>query len=240
MNLDVESELAAVERTVSSLELDGQPARAVTLSRSYPTAAADLWAALTDAERIPKWFMPVSGDLKLGGCYQLEGNANGTIIECKPLSRFEITWEFGGDVSWLEVSISEDGDNLTRLTLTHTAHLSEHWDIYGPGAAGVGWDLSLLGLSLHISSPNEPKPDEAAFATSADGIAFITGSSERWGEASIAAGTESGAARAAERQTTAFYTGESMPTLISAGKDCWILSRSISKARGESSYSSNH
>ncbi len=208
MNFDAESELAAVERSVSSLELNGQPARAVTLSRSYPTDAADLWAALTDAERIPKWFMPVRGDLKLGGCYQLEGNASGTILECEPLSRFEITWEFGGDVSWLGVSISGDGDARTRLTLNHTARLSEHWDTYGPGAAGVGWDLSLLGLSHHVSSPNEPKPDEAAFATSSEGKEFITGSSERWGDASIAAGTWTGAAREAARRTTAFYTGE--------------------------------
>lgn len=153
--------------------------------------------------------MPVSGDLRLGGCYQLEGNASGTILECKPLSRFEITWEFGGDVSWLEVSISGNVDVRTRLTLTHIAPLSELWNTYGPGAAGVGWDLSLLGLSLHISNPTSPKPDEAAFATSSEGKAFIAGSSERWGDASIASGTEPGAARAAERQTTAFYTGES-------------------------------
>lgn len=209
MNFNVQSELAAVERAVSSLEFDGLPARAVTLSRSYPATAADLWTALTDAERIPKWFMPVSGDLKLGGAYQLEDNASGTILECEPLARFEITWEFGGDVSWLEVSISGDEDARTRLTLTHTARLSEHWDTYGPGAAGVGWDLSFLGLSLHVSNPAAPKPDEVAFATSSAGKAFITGSSERWGDASIAAGTGSEAARAAERQTTAFYTGES-------------------------------
>ena len=209
MNFDVESELAAVERSVSSLERNGQPARAVTLSRSYPTDAADLWDALTDAERIPKWFMPVSGDLKLGGSYQLEGNAGGTIIKCDPLSRFEITWEFGGDVNWLEVSISGNEDARTRLTLTHTARLSEHWDTYGPGAAGVGWDLSFLGLSLYIYNPDAPKPDEVAFAASSAGKAFITGSSERWGDASIAAGTASEAARAAARQTTAFYTGES-------------------------------
>ena len=209
MNFDVERELAAVERSVSSLECDGQPARAVTLSRSYEAVPADLWTALTDAERIPKWFMPVSGDLKLDGCYQLEGNANGTILECEPLSRFKITWEFGGDVSWLAVGITGDGDSRTRLTLTHTARLSEHWDTYGPGAVGVGWDLSLLGLSLLISNPNKPKPDEAAFATSSAGKAFISGSSERWGDASIAAGTETEAAKAAARQTTAFYTGQS-------------------------------
>ena len=35
MSFNIESHLGAVKRTVSSLERDGQPARAVTLSRSY-------------------------------------------------------------------------------------------------------------------------------------------------------------------------------------------------------------
>lgn len=42
METDVELHLGAVERSVSSLVLDGQPARAVTLSRSYRTGIADL------------------------------------------------------------------------------------------------------------------------------------------------------------------------------------------------------
>ena len=66
-----------------------------------------------------------------------------------------------------------------------------------------------MGLAIHLTQPAEPKPDEAAFATSPDGKAFITGSSERWGQAAVAAGTEPDAARAAAKRTTAFYTGES-------------------------------
>ena len=61
MDLDVERLLGAVERTVSSLERDGQAARAVTLARSYATTVEDLWDAVTSAERIPRWFLPVSG-----------------------------------------------------------------------------------------------------------------------------------------------------------------------------------
>ena len=208
MDFDVESHLGAVERTVSSLERDGQPARAVTLARSFGTTVADLWDAVTNGERIPRWFLPVSGELELGGRYQLEGNAGGTITACEPLSHFALTWEFGGDVSWVEARVSDDGAGRARLTLTHTAHLSEHWDTFGPGAAGVGWEMSLLGLAIHLLHPTEPMPDEAAFATSPDGKAFITGSSEAWGQAAVAAGTDPDAARAAARRTTAFYTGE--------------------------------
>ncbi len=209
MDFNVEGHLSAVERSLSSLERDGQPARAVTLSRSYATTIEDLWDAVTNGERIPRWFLPVSGELELGGRYQLEGNAGGVITACERASHLALTWEFGEDLSWVEVRFSDNGSGRARLTLTHTAHLSEHWGEYGPGAVGVGWELGLLGLALHLTQPNEPKPDETAFATSREGKAFITGSSEGWGQTAVAVGTNPDVARAAARRTTMFYTGES-------------------------------
>ena len=209
MNFDVGSSLGAMGRSVSPLERDGQPARAVTLSRSFETTVQGLWDAVTNAGRIPRWFLPVTGELGPGGRYQLEGNAGGTITQCERLSHFALTWEFGGDVSWVEVRISDEGAGRSRLTLTHTARLSEHWDVYGPGAVGVGWELGFLGLAVHIAQPDEPKPDEAAFAASTSGKALITGSSDGWMQAAVAAGTDPDAAAAAARRTAAFYTGES-------------------------------
>ncbi len=208
MDFDVEDQLSAVERSVSSTVREGEAARAVALSRSYATTVEDLWDAVTNGERLPRWFVPISGELVLGGRYQLEGNAGGVITACARPSHLALTWEFGGDVSWVEVRFTESGAGA-RLALTHTAHLSEHWDTYGPGAVGVGWELGLLGLAIHLAQPAAPKPDEAAFAASPDGKAFIAGSSEAWAQAAIAAGTDPAAAHAAARRTTAFYTGES-------------------------------
>ena len=192
------------------LERDGRHTRAVTASRIFATTLDDLWDAVTNGERIPRWFLPVSGELQLGGRYQLEGNAGGGITACEPQSHFALTWEFGDDVSWLGASLSDEGADRTRLTLTHTQRLSEHWSEYGPAATGVGWELALLGLDFHISQPTAPKPDEAAFAASPDGKAFIVGSSEGWAQAAIAAGDDRESAHAAARRTTAFYTGESV------------------------------
>ena len=211
MKFDVETHLGAVERSVSSLEREGQPAHAVTLARSFATTVEDLWDAVTSGERVPRWFLPINGELQPGGRYQLEGNAGGTISACEPLSHFALTWEFGGDVSWVEVRVADAGDGAARLTLTHTQRLSDHWDRYGPGATGVGWEMGLLGLALHITQPDAPKPDEAAFAASADGKALITGSSEGWEQAAVAAGTDPEAAHAAATRTTAAYTGEPEP-----------------------------
>ena len=209
MNFDFESHLGAAERSVSLLERDGRPASAVTISRSLATTVEDLWDAVTSGDRIPRWAMPISGDLKLGGRYQLEANAGGTITECERLSHFSLTWEFAGDLSWVDLRTSDEGAGAARLSVTHTAHLSPHWEQFGPGAVGVGWELALAGLALHLEFPNEPKPDEMEFVTSSDGKAYITGSSEAWGQASVAAGTDPDAASAAASRTTAFYTGES-------------------------------
>lgn len=208
MVFEVDHHLGAMERSVSWLERDGLPASAVTLARSYATTLEDLWDAATNVDRIPRWFAPVSGEFQLGGRYQIEGNASGEITACEAHSHYALTWVFGEWVSWVDVRVADEGSGRARLALTHTAHLSDHWDTYGPGAAGVGWEMGFLGLALYLAEPDWPKPDDLEFATSADGRAFITGSSEGWRRASVAAGTDPEAAAAAARQTTAFYTGE--------------------------------
>ena len=208
MNFDFASELGAVTREVLAAERDGQASRAVVLSRSYATTVEDLWDAVTNRERLPCWFLPVEGELEPGGRYQLKGNAGGAIRVCEPPSLLALTWEFGDFASRVEVRFSDDGAARARLALTHSAPLSEHWETYGPGATGIGWELALMGLGIHLASPTAPRPDEGAFAASPDGRAFIAGSGEAWGRAAVAAGEDPGAAESAARKTTAFYTGE--------------------------------
>src|SRR6516225_11205621 len=99
MDVDIASALGLVTRAVKSCEKDGKPASTVTLTRLYDTDVYDLWDALTNAERLPRWFLPIEGDLKLGGKYQLKGNAGGTITACTPPTHFAATWEFGAAVS---------------------------------------------------------------------------------------------------------------------------------------------
>ena len=79
MKFDANGHMNAVDRSVSYLERDEFPASAVSISRSFQTTVDDLWDAVTSFGRIPRWFLPVTGKLALGGRYQLEGNAGGTI-----------------------------------------------------------------------------------------------------------------------------------------------------------------
>jgi uncharacterized protein YndB with AHSA1/START domain len=181
------------------------------VSRSYATTLDDLWDACTNAERIPRWFLPISGDLRVGGRYQFEGNAGGTIERCDPPRSVEATWEFGGDVSWVQLRLTPEAGDRTRLELEHVAHVDdERWAQFGPGAVGLGWDMGFFGLGQHIGSGEGVTPERAAaWMASEDGIAFMRGSNERWREASVAAGTPEDEAQGAADRTLAAYTGTS-------------------------------
>lgn len=206
--INVEEQINAVHRQVGSRTIEAGEARTVVISQTYRASVDDVWDACTSAERIPRWFLPVSGDLRVGGQFQLEGNAGGTIESCDPPRSFTATWEFGGEVSWIEVRVSSVGDEQTRLELEHIAVEDAHWLEYGPGAAGVGWDGALIGLALHLAGQPPVDPQESmAWMGSPEGRKFFTTSSERWGEAHIAAGADPEAARAAAARTIAFYTG---------------------------------
>jgi len=69
----------------------------------------------------PDGFCSITGDLRLGGRYQLKGNAGGEISRCEPPRLLAVTWEFGGEVSWLTVRLSEPAKAMTLLELEHVA-----------------------------------------------------------------------------------------------------------------------
>jgi uncharacterized protein YndB with AHSA1/START domain len=209
--MDLSRVIGAVTREVIDREYEGKPAKVVVAKRTYETTPDDLWDALTNAERIPRWFLPVSGDLRLGGRYQLTGNAGGTITQCVPPKALGVTWEFGGQTSWVTVRLLERAAERTELVLEHMAHVPEEfWDQYGPGAVGVGWDLALMGLGEYVANPGAmavTPESSAAWSASEEGRQFARASSVDWGRASIAAGMSEAAAQGAVERTTAFYTG---------------------------------
>jgi uncharacterized protein YndB with AHSA1/START domain len=210
---DVASHLGAVTRAVEDSTHEGTPVKVVVASRTYPTDADDLWQAVTDPERIPRWFAPVSGDLRLGGRFQVEGNAGGEVTACDEPKHFAITWEFGGETSWVDVHLEQDGDG-TRLTLRHAADVSgnEHWPTYGPGAVGVGWELGLMGLAEHLATGTTiPHEQVEAWGASTEAKLFMSGSATEWGEADAATSGDPEASRAAATRTAAFYTGAEPP-----------------------------
>ena len=210
MQFDVIGAVGAVVREVRNLEHEGKPAQAVVASRTFPTDIADLWDAVTNIERIPRWFAPVTGDLELGGRYQDQGNAGGTVTACDPPESFALTWEFAGNTSWVTVTLKAVDAETTQLELVHLGMIDPAWaKQYGPGATGVGWDLGLFGLQLHIETGASVPPEMNSEWLKTDNYKdFVNTSSEGWRRAAVAAGTDPEAAASAAANTAAFYRGD--------------------------------
>jgi uncharacterized protein YndB with AHSA1/START domain len=207
--IEVDRGISAVRRQVGARVVEAGEARTVTISRTYDTDIGDLWDACTNPERIPRWFLPVSGDLRVGGHYQLEGNAGGTVQTCDRPHGFTATWEHAGVVSWIAIRLAAESESRTRFELEHTMLADDDtWARFGPGAVGVGWDLAVLGLGLHVATQSDV--DAGAFmawSASDEGTTYMTACSAGWGEADIEAGADRADAERMATATAGFYTG---------------------------------
>jgi uncharacterized protein YndB with AHSA1/START domain len=207
--IDAKQHIEDVRRGLGARTVETGEAEVLSISQVYDTDIEDLWEVVTSAERIPRWFLPVSGDLVEGGRYQLEGNAGGTITSCDKPRSYSATWEYNGMTSWIEVHLTPEGDG-TRFRLDHVAQVPEEFKgQFGPGATGIGWDLGLWGLANHLADPDTTMNPEnaAAWSASDEGKAFMKMSSDAWADADIARGTDPEEARRLADATYAFYTG---------------------------------
>ena len=192
-------------------EREGKAVRIVCGDRTYDADIAKVWDAIANSERLAHWFAPVSGDLKLGGRYQVKGNAGGEIVRCEQPTALDITWEFGGNVSWVTLRL-ESIESKTKLTLQHIMGKDDeseaHWKKYGPGATGVGWELGFMALGQYLTT-GEPvnEAENNQWLTSPDGKTFLQNCATAWGDAHIESGEDSTVATAMADATAAFYCG---------------------------------
>src|SRR5699024_5613768 len=155
---DPSTYIGGARREVRASRREGQPPKIVIAGRDFGATANDVWDAISDPERLPRWFLPVTCALRAGGDSQLLDNARGTIQCCEPPQLLAVTWEIFGATSWVEVELSEK-DGGTRLELRHEQHIDPHWEQFGPGAVGVGWDLALLGMAIHLDTGAAVDPE---------------------------------------------------------------------------------
>jgi len=207
---DVLDELATVHRVMGKGSVPAGEAYTVELRRRYDAEVEEIWDAITSPERLRRWLKPVTGDLRLGGKFELEGGEHGEILRCEPPRRLKVSWLYGPDAdAWpgtseVEVRLTPGPTGDTEFELIHAAVIGEpSFPTYGPGAGGVGWDLGLLALARFLTS------DEAAdltdFDKSPEGREFSRRSAAAWGKAHLAAGGDPEQVAAAVAATTKFY-----------------------------------
>jgi uncharacterized protein YndB with AHSA1/START domain len=201
MIIDIAKEIGAITREVVKQQTDSGEIVAVTLQRHYPADVADVWEAITDPDRVRRWLVPLSGDLREGGNYQLEGHAGGDILSCEPPRHLLVT--FGGESSIVDVVLSGDQDQ-TLLQLTHSVPI----ELAGSGAGalyvGPGWDSALMGVARHLAG--EVTGDPVAAANSPEVQDFHVSSIGEWVAVVEASGTaDAGAISTAQQASFAQF-----------------------------------
>jgi uncharacterized protein YndB with AHSA1/START domain len=185
--IDIASQLNAIHRQVEQQPpADGSGERvSVLMRRSYDAPVGDVWDAVTQPDRIKRWLMPISGDLRVGGTFQLEGNAGGEILACEPPRLLRAT--FGDPNSIVEVRLTPQGASDTVLELEHTVPIEIAQSGAGALYVGPGWDGALLGLGLFLRG--EAVGDPVAAASSPEAQEFSKQSVHAWAEVVKDSGT---------------------------------------------------
>src|SRR2546423_1854864 len=125
------------------------------LAASYPVSAAQVWAALTEPDRVGRWL----GRLTLSGTAGRvdfdDGYADLTVLACDAPHRMEFGWAFdGGVVTSLAVTLSGD----TRVDLEHTFPVDR--EPAGVAVYGCGWQYYLDALGAHLAGTPLPAWDD--------------------------------------------------------------------------------
>jgi hypothetical protein len=106
-----------------------------------------------------------------------------------------VTWELGEHTTLLTVTVQEAEDGA-EIVLRHAVGDDEHWAAFGPGAVGVGWDLSLRALAGELEEPaGFVEPD----------VTFVRACAQEWGAAHAASGADAMAAAEAAVRTSLSY-----------------------------------
>ena len=151
--------------------IDAGPARVAVFTRTYQTTVEDLWDACTNPERLCRWYVPVSGDFRIGGHFQQQDMGEGTIVACEPPQFLKLSLGDGVDEIELRLTAGPDHDTAS-LQLQHATTLDAHniggqmYDaIY---CMGGGYYPRLLALHLHLVGTLPTHFDSSAFHLSPD------------------------------------------------------------------------
>jgi uncharacterized protein YndB with AHSA1/START domain len=173
-------------REVGRRRIGAGEARTAVLRRTYDAPIEDVWAACTQPERLSRWFLGVTGDLRPGGRFSLDGNAGGEIVGCEPPRRLHLTWVYGDrpvDEVWLRLAGTPEGG--TALEIEHATVSTEvEWagrmlDVI-PGV-GSGWELPLAwALPAYLRGGLPDAPASEWYEPTPEHMTFAERSAEAW------------------------------------------------------------
>jgi hypothetical protein len=146
-------------------------ARVAVLTRIYQTTIEDLWDACTNPERLRRWYVPVTGDLRVGGHFQQVNMGSGEILVCDAPHLLKLS--LGGGVDEIELRLSQGLEHgTTKLELQHATTLDSlniDGQIYDAiFCMGGGYYPRLLALDGHLRGTLPDDYDSTAFHLNSD------------------------------------------------------------------------
>ncbi|MHB2029730.1 MAG: SRPBCC domain-containing protein [Acidimicrobiales bacterium] len=127
----------------------------VRMKGRYATDIEDLWSAITDPQRLVRWYGKVEGDFRVGGEFTeyVSGSQNegrGRIEVCDPPRKLRVSRTTDdGPKRYSTAELVADGD-LTILTIE--VHGMPLEDLY---AFGGGWQLHVEDLATYLAGHDD-------------------------------------------------------------------------------------
>lgn len=156
-----ETSLDLVERSLEDREIEQGPARTAVLRRRYDAPIEDVWAAITNPDRIDRYFLPVEVD-RDAGTYAFQGQAGGRILACDEPTLLRLEWlpPDRGEADQVELRLTADGADATWLELEHASTADVfHTDLSGDKfSPAIGWEAPLHYLGEHLRGVLPDRP----------------------------------------------------------------------------------
>lgn len=145
-------EFAEPAPTLNRREIAAGDARVATFTRTYSAPIEEVWDACTNPQRLARWYVPVSGELRVGGSFQQAGMGGGVIARCEPPRA--LTLSLGGGADQIELRLSSRDDGSTALELQHATTIGQH-EIGGQMydaifCMGGGYYPRFVALDMHL------------------------------------------------------------------------------------------
>src|ERR1700761_2106902 len=146
-----EEQLMTERRILGSLRTaDG--AGVVRIEDRYDTGIDDLWAAITDPDRVARWYGRVDGDLRLGGQFHLfvdgsEWDGTGVVEACEPPRHLQVRTQEAAEPyeEVIEATLTADGDQ-TVLVIEARGMPLDKVAFYG-----AGWQMHAEDLAAYLA-----------------------------------------------------------------------------------------
>jgi uncharacterized protein YndB with AHSA1/START domain len=123
----------------------------VRMQCRFETGIDDVWSALTDPERLVRWYGMVGGDLNAGGGFTATvigsgWDGRGRIELCVPPRKLQVTqWEEEGSVATVTAELATDGDATILVIESRGISVDLLW------AFGCGWQTDAEDLGAHLA-----------------------------------------------------------------------------------------